>query len=103
MTSSGRPRGTHGGVPPRGRPLRAESTMFTNEGYALLIGVDDYSAFDVSRDQTIGTHDLKGSRNDVRAFWKLCRLIGMKPANIRVLASPPIYYRELEGATPETV
>ena len=77
--------------------------MFTNEGYALLIGVDDYSAFDRSSKQTIGTSDLKGSRNDVRAFWRLCRLIGMKPANLRVLTSPPIDFHELEGASSENV
>jgi hypothetical protein len=77
--------------------------MFTNDGYALLIGVDDYSVFDASRRQPIGTTDLEGSRNDVRAFWRQCRRLGMKPANIRVLASPVIDFRELPGATPENV
>jgi hypothetical protein len=77
--------------------------MFTNDGYALLIGVDDYSAFDASRRQPIGTTDLEGSRNDVRAFWRQCRRLGMKPANIRVLASPVIDFRDLPGATPENV
>jgi hypothetical protein len=77
--------------------------MFTNDGYALLIGIDDYSAFDRSTDQKPGTSDLKGSRNDVHTFWRLCRLLGMKPANIRVLASPPIDACDLEGASPEQV
>lgn len=77
--------------------------MFTNEGYALLIGVDDYSAFDTSSNQATGTSDLAGSRNDVRSFWRLCRLIGMKPANLRVLTSPPIDFHELEGASAENV
>jgi Caspase domain len=77
--------------------------MFTNDGYALLIGVDDYSTFDKSSGQPVGTHDLYGSRNDVRTFWRLCRLVGIKPANIRVLASPPFAPGELEGASPENV
>jgi Caspase domain len=77
--------------------------MFTNDGYAVLIGVDDYSAFDASREQPRGTSDLKGSRNDVRAFWRLCRLLGYRPANIRVLTSPVIDFHELEGASSESV
>jgi hypothetical protein len=77
--------------------------MFTNDGYALLIGVDDYSTFDISRGLPVGTHDLHGSRNDVRTFWRLCRLIGIKPANIRVLTSPPFSAGELEGASSENV
>lgn len=77
--------------------------MHTNDGYALLIGVDDYSAFDRARGQELGTHDLPGSRNDARAFWRTCRELGMKPENIRVLVSPPIDHRELDGAGPENV
>ncbi len=77
--------------------------MLSNDGYALLIGVDDYSSFDVSRRQAPGTTDLPGSRNDARAFWRLCRRIGIQPANIRVLTSPPIDFHELPGAGPENV
>ncbi|APR79433.1 Hypothetical protein A7982_04780 [Minicystis rosea] len=77
--------------------------MLNNEGYALLIGIDDYSAFDRSREQELGTSDLLGSRNDVRTFWRLCRKLGMRPENIRVLASPPLAFDELEGAIPENV
>lgn len=77
--------------------------MLKNDGYALLIGVDDYSTFDRSRGQEAGTSDLLGSRNDVRNFWKLCRLLGMKAENIRVLTSPPIPCEELEGASPASV
>lgn len=77
--------------------------MSNHDAYALLIGIDDYSTFDLSRDAPIGTSDLPGSRNDARTFYRLCRLLGMKPENIRVLASPPIDFQELEGASPETV
>ncbi len=36
----------------------------------------------------MGTSDLRGSRNDVRTFWRLCRLIGIKPAHIRCWPAP---------------
>jgi Caspase domain len=74
--------------------------MFTNNGYALLIGVDDYAAFDASSARPAGTSNLPGSRNDVKLWWQLCRQIGMKPEHIHVLASPPIPASELEGAIP---
>ena len=77
--------------------------MHSNDACALLIGIDDYSAFDTSCGREIGTHDLPGSRNDARAFWRVCLRLGMKPENIRVLASPPIAHTELEGAGPENV
>ena len=77
--------------------------MLSNDGFALLIGVDDYSSFDASRRQPLGTTDLPGSRNDARAFWRLCRRVGIEAANIRVLTSPPIDFHELPGAGPENV
>jgi hypothetical protein len=77
--------------------------MFSNDGYALLIGINDYSVFDQSTGQAKGTSDLMGSCNDVRSFWRLCRLLGMKPGHLRVLSSPPIDFHELEGASSENV
>lgn len=77
--------------------------MSNHDACALLIGIDDYSTYDRSRDAPVGTSDLPGSRNDARTFWRLCRLLGMRPENIRVLASPPIDFQELEGAGPENV
>jgi hypothetical protein len=77
--------------------------MFENDGYALIIGVDDYSAYDASTGKPQGRSDLRGSRNDARAFYRLCRSLGMKPERIRVLASPPLDPAELEGAIPENV
>src|ERR1700722_14337902 len=77
-----------------GAPVRRQGThashpsgglMFTNDGYALLIGVDDYGTFDDARRKAPGTSDLGGSRNDVRAFWGLCRPLGVKPVNNRAL------------------
>ena len=57
--------------------------MFHNDGYALLIGIDDYSTYDKSRPQAVGTSNLDGSRNDAKVFWRFCRLIGMKPGQGR--------------------
>src|SRR5580700_3439463 len=87
----------------RGSPPGLEDQMFINDGYAVLIGVDDYSAFDASRALPRGTSSLAGSVNDVRVWWKQCRLLGLTPAQIRVVTSPPIAYTELEGARSENV
>jgi hypothetical protein len=77
--------------------------MLINDGYAVLIGVDDYSAYDASRKLPKGTTSLSGSLNDVKVWWKQCRLLGLTPAQIRVLTSPQIDYKELAGATSENV
>ena len=74
----------------------------TSHGYALLIGVNDYSAYDRSRDQAKGTSDLPGSVNDVKAWWTLCNALGFLPDNVRVLSSPGIHGKKLEGATEHT-
>lgn len=77
---------------------KTEKNMFTSNGYALLIGIDDYSAYDASVGQAKGTSDLPGGRNDVRAFWRICLDLGIQPENIRVLTSPELKHDELEGA-----
>lgn len=74
----------------------------TSHGYALLIGVNDYSAYDRSQDQAKGTSDLPGSVNDVKAWWTLCNALGFQPDNVRVLSSPGIHGEKLEGATEHT-
>lgn len=73
-----------------------------NQGYALLIGVNDYSAYDRSQDHRKGTSDLLGSVNDVQAWWTLCKSLGFRPENIRVLTSPAIDCGCLAGAPPQT-
>ena len=73
-----------------------------NQGYALLIGVNDYSAYDKSQDQRKGKSDLPGSVNDVQAWWSLCKELGFRPENIRVLTSPAIHCSCLAGATAHT-
>ncbi|MFO0587517.1 MAG: caspase family protein [Polyangiaceae bacterium] len=53
------------------------------KGYALLIGVDDYRAFD-----STGAQDLPGSVNDVMAWRSTLLRRGYDADNIRVLVSP---------------
>lgn len=74
----------------------------TNQGYALLIGVNDYSAFDKSEGNPRGKSDLPGSVNDVQAWWTLCKALGFQPENIRVLTSPAIHSDKLVGAGAHT-
>src|SRR5262245_1396125 len=74
--------------------------MEANNGYALIIGVGDYSAFDASMNQPAGTSDLAGSTNDARALFAMCRLLRIPAENIRVLASPRLRPEDLgDGAT----
>lgn len=62
---------------------------------AVLIGVDDYSAYDASVGNAPGTSDNRGARNDVRTYVHLCRALGIAPEEIRVLTSPPLDAAEL--------
>lgn len=80
--------------------------MASVDNLALFIGVNDYSAFDVSTGKPKGTSDLLGSRNDAIIFWRVCRLLGFSPANMRILTSPRLSreeIKELEGASSENV
>src|SRR4051812_41730390 len=62
------------------------------KAYAVLIGVDDYSAYDPTN-----THNLLGSVNDVRAFWDVCVASGFAPENIHVLTTPALDPAEVGG------
>jgi hypothetical protein len=55
-------------------------TTLVNESFALLIGVDDYSAYDPEQ-------NLRGSVNDVAAWQRVCHAIGMKPENVHILGT----------------
>lgn len=70
----------------------------SNSGYALLVGVNDYGAYDRSEGNAPGTSDLRGSLNDVRAWLATCLEIGIPRENIRVLSSPAASMAELGGA-----
>src|SRR5689334_24005076 len=74
--------------------------MASNNGFALLIGVDDYSTYGAGA-------SLKGSREDVLKLYWLCReLLNLAPENIRVLTSPPLSAGEFhatDAPPPETL
>lgn len=55
----------------------------TNPPVALLIGIEDYPAFE-------GKRNLYAGRNDVLAYWKVCRRLGYEPQNIYVLTTPEL-------------
>lgn len=68
--------------------------MDSNAGYALLIGVDDYSSHGASS-------SLRGSREDVVTLYWFARVVlRLPPENIRVLASPPLREDEFNIAAP---
>lgn len=61
-----------------------------DRAFALLIGINDYSAYDASAKKAPGTSDLPAGRNDVGAFYRMCRALGVPHANIRILTSPKL-------------
>lgn len=76
--------------------------MITIDNRALFVGVNDYRAFDESMGHRAGTSDLHGSLNDARAFWRVCRELGIPPENLLILTSPPLDPAEL-GAPASSV
>ena len=73
--------------------------MPRNDGYALFIGINEYSAYDASVGNPQGTSDLPGSCNDARMFWRVCLNLGFQPQNMRILTSAQLRPSDLEGAT----
>lgn len=71
---------------------------FVDKAFALLIGIDDYSAYDASTGKAKGTSDLAAGKNDVAACYRMCRALGIRPENIRVLTSPKLTPADLEAA-----
>jgi hypothetical protein len=67
--------------------------MFNN--YALLIGVEDYSAYDTSAGHPGGTSSVSGALNDARSFFRECLAMGISPERIRVLTSPRLKPEDL--------
>lgn len=77
--------------------LAAAREQFSRlRGGALLIGVEDYRAHDPT-----GGKDLPAGRNDVLAFWKVCRRLGY--THIRVLTTPVLTEDDLVRAELELV
>jgi hypothetical protein len=72
--------------------------MLKSDGYALFIGINDYSAYDPS-----GASNLPGSINDAVAFWRMGRQLGLAPARMRILTSGRVDLARLGGATEANV
>ncbi len=75
--------------------------MLAPNNCALFIGVENYSVFDVSLGQKLGTSDLSGARVDALAFFKICIDMGIPAENMRILTAPKLTPEEA-GAIPAT-
>lgn len=62
--------------------------MSTPVRFAVIIGVNDYSAFDASAGKAPGTSNLRGSVNDAGLYVRLARQLGVSDDNMRVLVAP---------------
>lgn len=75
--------------------------------YALIIGINDYTAFAASQGAAPGSSDLRGAVNDARSHAVLARLLGYPAANIRVLTAPGLTAADVaatfEGRAPTDV
>jgi hypothetical protein len=75
---------------------KAKKTFAGLGGVALLVGVESYLAYD-----STGKKNLLSGRNDVLAYWKVCRRLGYKAEHIRVLTSPKLRMQDLLWAEQE--
>lgn len=66
------------------------SKTTTPPTFALLIGINDYSALDRSLGRALGSSDLQGAVNDLRSMAMLTRMMDVPAANIRVLSAPRV-------------
>lgn len=62
--------------------------MSSSVRYAVIIGINDYSAFDASTGRPAGSSDLKGAVNDAKLYLHLATRLGVPAANTRVLVAP---------------
>src|SRR5262245_34901374 len=74
----------------------AERRLATLRGCALLVGVEEYAAFDPTHGR-----DLLAGRNDVLSYWKVCRRLGYRAEDIRVRTSPILTKEEILQAETE--
>jgi len=63
-------------------PFKDQLTVNPKQRCALLIGIETYD------DERLEDKQLFAGRNDVLAFWKVCRRLKMRPENIVCLTSP---------------
>jgi len=75
-------------------PIQDKLGSLVNQSAALLIGIEAYE--NLGADQ-----QLRAGRNDVLAFWKVCRRLGFTPTNIVLLTSPVLEVADLVEAEQE--
>ncbi len=63
--------------------------------YALIIGVEDYAAYDRSMDLPAGTNAVTGALNDAKTFVRQCTSMGLAPERLRVITSPRLSPEDL--------
>jgi hypothetical protein len=68
--------------------------------FALLIGVTDYTRFDLSADKRPGTSDLQGCLDDVVSFATLARAMGVCDEDMVVLTTPKLNANAFPGIAP---
>jgi Caspase domain len=57
---------------------------------ALIIGIEDYGAYDCDAGNPEGTSDLSWAVNDALTYMRQCLALGMSPERICVLTSPAL-------------
>jgi hypothetical protein len=57
---------------------------------ALIIGIEDYGAYDYDAGNPEGTSDLSWAVNDALTYLRQCLALGMSPERICVLTSPAL-------------
>jgi len=65
--------------------MTTDTKLPRNAPVALLIGIEDYGSYD-----STGKSNLLAGRNDVLAYWKVCRRLGYKPQHIVILTTPKL-------------
>ncbi|MCB9792850.1 MAG: caspase family protein [Alphaproteobacteria bacterium] len=68
----------------------------TYQGYALLIGVNNYKGYSQSVKEAPAENQLSGALNDLRVWWDVARGAGIPARNIRVLSTRQMQPGELE-------
>jgi hypothetical protein len=65
---------------------------------ALIIGIEDYGAYDYDAGNPEGTSDLSWAVNDALTYMRQCLALGMSPERICVLTSPALSSAALGAA-----
>src|SRR5215510_249922 len=90
MPESARPAMPESSLPPEAaaRLAEAKRQLAAIGGCALLIGVETYQGLPPDK-------QLFAGRNDVLAYWRVCRRLGYRARHIRVLTSPVLTRDEI--------